>query len=116
MSDFPLKITEAALKQALYARQKESITPDFYLTVGVKGGGCSGMQHTLAFSNEIDEDYITQTFYQGDDILLVAVDNFSALYLQDVTMDYISENLKEGFKFIGGAQKKTCACGSSFSV
>ncbi len=116
MSDFPLKLTEAALKQALHALQQEAVSPNFYLTVGVKGGGCSGMQHTLAFSDEVDEDYLTQSFTHEGATLKVAIDNFSALYLQDVTMDYVSENMKEGFKFTGGAQKKTCACGSSFSV
>ncbi len=116
MNDFPITITEAALKQALYAMEKDSVGPEFYLTVGVKGGGCSGMQHTLAFSDEIDEDYITQSFTYDGKTIKVAIDNFSVMYLGGVTMDYVSENLKEGFKFTGGEQKKTCACGSSFSM
>lgn len=117
-SDLHLELTSAAFEAAWAARASDpTLTNQAFLRVSVRGGGCSGFTHELAFDDKIDEDDIIKDFSANDRILRVVVDSFSAMYLVGVTIDYIKTEFSEGFKFIGGdSVKKTCGCGKSFSV
>jgi iron-sulfur cluster assembly accessory protein len=44
------------------------------------------------------------------------VDAYSATYLEGVVVDYQTSLNASGFKFTNDKAKKTCGCGSSFSV
>ena len=55
----------------------------------------------------------------GDDFIVdkILIDAMSMQYLEDATIDYISDRLKGSqFIFINPNAKSTCGCGSSFSV
>ena len=79
--------------------------------VGVMGGGCSGFQYKLDFAMSKNEG---DTTYEERGITLF-VDAKSKIYLAGVTIDYTSDLLQSGFKFINPAASRTCGCGESFS-
>ena len=79
---------------------------------GVQGGGCSGFSYTLKFSDgALDGDKVIES--HGVEI---HIDKKSYLYLIGTEIDFVTENLQSGFKFVNPNAKRTCGCGESFSV
>jgi iron-sulfur cluster assembly protein len=104
-----IQISETAtgkIKEMLAAEE----TPNLFLRVGVKAGGCSGFSYGMGF----DDDQ--QTEDQVIDIhgLKVVVDSESALYLQGVEIDYKESAMGGGFTIENPNAIATCGCGSSF--
>jgi iron-sulfur cluster assembly accessory protein len=77
----------------------------------VLGGGCSGFQYAMDFEKEPRPDDLTIE----QDGIKVFVDPMSNMYLQGVTVDYVTGLQGAGFKFNNPNAKSTCGCGSSFS-
>ena len=104
-------LTEAALR-----RVKELIAskgdPNLMLRVSVRGGGCSGLSYGLTFDSQTGPH---DTVYEADGVKLV-VDAKSALYLYGTQLDFTSEMVGGGFKFINPNAKRSCGCGESFSA
>jgi iron-sulfur cluster assembly accessory protein len=107
IKEFPMYITELAVQKA-----KAVIDDDgSCLRIALQGGGCSGLQYKLVFDDQMsDEDYVTEI-----DGLVVAMDGHSANLLRGATLDYSSNLMASGFKFINPGAKRTCGCGSSFA-
>ncbi len=106
-----LQLTDQAVakvKQLLAAENKEG----YGLRVAVQGGGCSGFQYGLTWENE-QHDNDTLLEFDG---LKVYVDAMSALYVEDVKIDYVDGLQGSGFKIENPNATGTCGCGSSFSV
>ena len=82
------------------------------LRVGVVGGGCSGLSYTLAFDEEAKEK---DTVIDVNDVK-VFVDPKSYLFLSGMKLDYSTDLLNGGFRFVNPNAKRTCSCGSSFSA
>lgn len=83
-----------------------------FVRVGVKGGGCSGLEYQLKFDTETK---------QGDEIyedrgLKIVVDFKSLLYLYGTELDYSGGLNGKGLTFKNPNASKTCSCGESFSV
>lgn len=98
----------AEIKRLLVQEHKE----DWGLRVGVVGGGCSGLSYTLAF-DEKPGNHDTVFDIEG---LKVFVDPKSHLFLNGMTLDYSTELLTGGFKFVNPNAVKSCSCGTSFSA
>lgn len=82
------------------------------LRVGVKGGGCSGLSYTMQFEEKpTDHDKI-----QDSDGVRIFVDPKSYLYLNGLTLDYSTDLIGGGFKFVNPNATRTCSCGTSFSA
>ena len=93
-------------------RQEEKLPETHGLRVAVVGGGCSGFQYALDFTDEEREnDYV----YLVEDVT-VYVDPISARYLQGTTIDYVMGMSGAGFKFDNPKAVGSCGCGSSFTV
>jgi iron-sulfur cluster assembly accessory protein len=106
-----LQITEQAvakIKELLAAENKQG----HGLRVAVQGGGCSGFQYGLTWEDEQRENDTLLEF----DGLQVYIDAMSALYVQDVKIDYVDGLQGSGFKIENPNATGTCGCGSSFSV
>jgi len=81
------------------------------LRVKVVGGGCSGLQYKMDLDTERSGDKVF-----GDEEARVIVDRKSFLYLNGTELDFSDSLLDAGFKLRNPNAKKTCGCGSSFSI
>ena len=82
------------------------------LRVAVKGGGCSGLTYALDIQGEIRED---DKIISGHGVTL-AVDKKSYIFLAGTVLDYSGGLNGKGFVFNNPNAKKSCGCGTSFSV
>jgi iron-sulfur cluster assembly accessory protein len=109
-TDMPLKITDKAIEMAKMALAEEGLT-DHGLRIAVHGGGCSGLQYALDFSNESRPGDSVYTI----DGLTIYIDMASLQYLTGAEVDYTSGLNGTGFKFSNPNATRTCGCGHSFS-
>ena len=108
----PVELTAKAVQMVRLTRQEEGLDETHGLRVAVVGGGCSGFQYALDFTNEARaNDFV----YQVED-LTVYVDAVSARYLEGTRIDYMLGTSGAGFKFLNPKAVGSCGCGSSFAV
>jgi iron-sulfur cluster insertion protein len=112
LGDFPMTFTAHALDMVRSALAEANGEDGDFLRVGVKGGGCSGFQYSLNFTDEVDEEDILVLV----DGVKIITDAFSREYLKGTELDYVETLQGAGFKFINPNAKRTCGCGSSFSA
>ncbi|MDX1630356.1 MAG: iron-sulfur cluster assembly accessory protein [Thermoanaerobaculia bacterium] len=111
-ADHPVEMTSKAVQMVKLTRQEEGMDDSFGLRVAVVGGGCSGFQYALDFTDEArDNDFVYEV--EG---LTVYVDALSARYLQGTRIDYVMGMAGAGFKFENPKAVGSCGCGSSFAV
>ena len=106
-----IKVTDNAKSKALDL-MKEDGKSGFFIRVGVKSGGCSGLSYELKFdkvSSESDKIF-------EDNGIKIAIDKKSFLYLVGTTLDYSGGLNGKGFVFINPNASRTCGCGESFSL
>jgi iron-sulfur cluster assembly protein len=106
-------VTPSAVKRIRVILAKEGIaTGEGGLRLGVKGGGCSGLSYVIAFdAHPRERDHI----FTFEDVR-VFIDPKSILYLKGMTLDYEETLMRQGFNFINPNSKRSCGCGTSFSV
>ena len=79
------------------------------LRIGLKKGGCAGMEYTMEYVNEISEsDEVIEV-----DGATVVVAPTAQMFLFGTEIDYESGLLESGFKFINPNVSETCGCGES---
>ena len=82
------------------------------LKIGVKNGGCAGMEYTMDWATEIDPlDEVIEV--NGARVL---IDKAALLFLFGTEMDYKVETLKSGFVFNNPNQTSACGCGESVEL
>ncbi|MEO5967309.1 MAG: iron-sulfur cluster assembly accessory protein [Ferruginibacter sp.] len=92
--------------------EKEYPGGKHFVRVGVKGGGCSGLEYELKFETETkpgDEIY-------EDKGIKVVVDLKSLLYLYGTELEYAGGLNGKGLFFKNPNASRTCGCGESFAV
>lgn len=82
------------------------------LRVGVKKGGCAGMEYTIALADEAKA---------GDDLIehddaRVYVAPEAVLFLLGTQMDFEVTTLRTGFVFNNPNQTSACGCGESVEL
>ena len=82
------------------------------LRLGVNGGGCSGLAYGRVRGQGPRRDDQVFEF----DGRAGVVDPKSLAYLDGTELDFVREELKEGFKFQNPNVKDECGCGESFTV
>ncbi|HTL52513.1 MAG TPA: iron-sulfur cluster assembly accessory protein [Planctomycetota bacterium] len=108
-----IHLTDAAVNAIRKRREADkALTPQDYLRIEVKGGGCSGMEYNTRFDKR--KSLIDEEFTFGD--VKVLVDKKSLLYLDNVTIDYYETLMQSGFKFSNPNASATCGCDKSFAV
>ncbi len=85
--------------------------PDKGLRVKVVGGGCSGLQYKMDLDRPKESDKVFER-----DGARVVIDRKSFLYLNGTELDFADGLMSTGFTLHNPNVKKTCGCGSSFSV
>jgi iron-sulfur cluster assembly protein len=106
----PVKLTPKAIEMVKKALEEEGLG-NHGLRVAVRGGGCSGLEYALDFSNEAR---MGDSVYEIEG-LTVFIDMASAQYLNGTEIDYVSGLQGQGFKFNNPNATRTCGCGHSFS-
>jgi len=107
-----LFITAEAVKYAkkrLVARG----TPEAAVRLGVRGGGCSGFNYVIEFSD--DPPRAKDTVNELDGVKFY-VDKKSLIYLAGSTLDYEQTLMFQGFRFKNPQEASRCGCGHSFTV
>jgi iron-sulfur cluster assembly protein len=107
-----ITVSDKAKEYIVQLRQEQKEPENAFIRVGVKGGGCSGLEYQLKFDTEIK---------QGDEVyedkgVKVVVDFKSLLYLYGTELDYSGGLNGKGLTFKNPNATKTCSCGESFSV
>ncbi len=107
----PVKLTPRAADMVKQAIAQEGLDGQG-LRVGVIGGGCSGLQYLLDFTERSDDDDFVSTQYE----IAVFVDPHSAAHLKGTVVNYVDSLQGSGFKFENPNIVRACGCGSSFST
>ena len=81
----------------------------------VDGGGCSGMNYNLKFTDRELNDR-DQVIYFNNGSMKLLVPFASYVYIMDTEIDWSDDLLNGGFKFGNPQANRTCGCGTSFSV
>ena len=106
-----ITITERAAREVRKIMNDQGLSPETYLRLGVKGGGCSGLSYTIGFAD---------TPTGGDEVyeqygIRVVVDPKSHMFMDGVEFGFEESIIHRGFKFENPQAKKSCSCGTSFS-
>ena len=82
------------------------------LRIGVKSGGCAGMEYVLEYAKEknLNEEIIE------DKGVKVFVDPSAVMYLLGTQMDYKKEQFSSSFVFNNPNETERCGCGESFKI
>ena len=79
------------------------------LRLGVKKGGCAGMEYTLDFVDKIDaHDEVVE-----QDGARVMIAPMAQMFLFGTEIDYETSLLESGFKFNNPNVTEACGCGES---
>jgi iron-sulfur cluster assembly protein len=80
--------------------------------VGVKNGGCAGMEYTMEYADSVKPfDEVVE-----DKGVKILVDPKAVLFLLGTEMDYKTEKLSAQFVFKNPNQTSACGCGESVQI
>lgn len=79
------------------------------LRIGVKKGGCAGMEYTMDYVSEVDP--LDEVIEQGDACVMIAP--MAQMFLFGTEIDYETSLLESGFKFRNPNVVDACGCGES---
>ena len=108
-----IQVTEKAVNEIKRLIATDPTAKDSNLRVQVTGGGCSGMSYKLGFDNQPPS--ANDKVFENAGVKLI-VDPKSFLFLSGTTLDFSDGLNGTGFIFSNPNAKRTCGCGSSFSV
>ncbi|RQP14466.1 MAG: iron-sulfur cluster assembly accessory protein [Chryseobacterium sp.] len=108
-----IKVSDTARQKASQLMTEDGFNPaEDYIRVGVKSGGCSGLEYVLKFDKEKAEN--DQVF--EDNGVKIIIDKKSVLYLAGTVLEYSGGLNGKGFVFNNPNASRTCGCGESFSL
>ena len=99
-------ITPAATRQIARLMEKQTSQG---LRIGVKKGGCAGMEYTMDYVAEVNP--LDEVVEQDGARVLIAP--MAQLFLIGTEIDYETELLSAGFKFRNPNVAEACGCGES---
>jgi iron-sulfur cluster assembly protein len=108
-----ITMTDNAYNEIKRLIESDPTAKGAHIRVMVVGGGCSGMSYKLGFETKAPEAG-DKTFER--DGVKVVVDSKSFLYLSGTELDFSGGLNGTGFTFANPNAKRTCGCGTSFSV
>lgn len=82
------------------------------LKIGVKKGGCAGMEYTMTWADSVGK--LDEVIEQ--DGARVIVDPQAVLYLLGTEMDFKTDKLSSTFVFNNPNQHGACGCGESVNL
>ncbi len=82
------------------------------LRVGIKKGGCAGMEYTMEWAAE-QKPFDEVVEHNGARVL---IDPKAVMYLLGSEMDYVTDKLSAQFVFTNPNQAGACGCGESVNL
>ncbi len=83
-----------------------------YLRVGVKNGGCAGMEYLMDYVEEIEKfDELVE-----DNGVQIVVDAKAVLFILGSVVDYEVDVMSSRFTFKNPNQTDACGCGESVTI
>lgn len=107
-----ITVSESAKEFIQRQLLEENKGENAFIRVGVKAGGCSGLEYQMKFDTQMQE--ADQVF--EDKGIKVVVDMKSLLYLYGTELDYKGGLDGKGLFFNNPNASRTCGCGESFAV
>jgi len=105
-----MTVTERAAEQirGVMATKPDAVA----LKIGLKKGGCAGMEYTLDWAEEIGKyDEVVET--NGVKLL---IDPMAVMYMFGTVMDYETTKFSAQFVFNNPNQTSACGCGESVEL
>ena len=110
------KLKVMSLTEAAAARIKDIMAtaekPIAAVRVGVKNGGCAGMEYTMEYADAVGP---RDEVVEDRDVKLL-IDPKAVLFLLGTEMDYRVDKLSSGFVFKNPNQTSACGCGESVAI
>jgi iron-sulfur cluster assembly protein len=99
-------LTPAAARQIARLMEKQG---SYGLRIGVKKGGCAGMEYTMDFADQINpmDELVEQ------DGARVMIAPMAQIFLIGTEIDYETSLLESGFRFRNPNVAESCGCGES---
>lgn len=108
--DFPVVIAPEAAAQIVRLLARKG-TEGSFLRIGVKGGGCSGLEYLFMLDTvPRDGDFV----FEGEGFA-VRLDAKSAKFLEGAALVYTGNLMGGGFRFENPNAERSCGCGTSFT-
>jgi iron-sulfur cluster assembly protein len=102
----PVTLTPAAIRRINALMQGSDVKG---LRIGVKKGGCAGMEYTMEHATEIGEhDAVVER-----DGARVMIAPMAQMFLIGTEIDYKTSLLESGFVFNNPNVSESCGCGES---
>jgi iron-sulfur cluster assembly protein len=110
-----ISLTDAAatrIREIMAQSGGEGATPAIGLRVGVKKGGCAGMEYTFEVARDTTK---------GDEVVTekgatVVVDAKAVLFLLGTELDFKTDRFASTFVFNNPNQVSACGCGESVEI
>ncbi len=103
-----VKMTASAATQISKLMERDSRAG---LRIGVKKGGCAGMEYTMEYVDVADPN--DEVVEQDGAIIMIAP--MAQMFLFGTEIDYQVSLLEAGFKFNNPNVSEACGCGESIS-
>jgi iron-sulfur cluster assembly protein len=108
-----IKVSDQAKLKAIQLMTEEGFNAENdFIRVGVKSGGCSGLEYVLKFDKEKNE---TDQIFEDNGVKII-IEKKSILYLAGTILEYSGGLNGKGFVFNNPNAARTCGCGESFSL
>ena len=104
-----IALTDSAVNEIRKQAAKRG-TPEAALRVGIRGGGCTGFAYLFEWADGAPRLGDTVVEKGG---VKVFVDKKSLVYLGGTTLDFVTQMMGHGFKFLNPNVKGACGCGES---
>ena len=111
MSEQVIKLSDKAANRI---KEIISISDDntVGVRIGVKSGGCAGMEYVLEYAKKINpNDEMIE-----DKGVKVFIDPSAIIYLIGTEMDFKKEEFSSSFVFKNPNETERCGCGESFKI
>ena len=106
-----MRLTDAAAER-IKAVMSRAEKPVAGVRVGVKNGGCAGMEYTMEYADAVKP---TDEVIEEKGVKLL-IDPKAVLFLLGTEMDFKTEKLSAQFVFNNPNQTSACGCGESVQL
>ena len=106
-----ISLTDRAAERIKHIMSRAE-TPKIGVRLGVKNGGCAGMEYTMDYADARDPlDEVVE-----DKGVMILIEPKAVLFLLGTEMDYKEGVMSSGFIFNNPNQTDACGCGESVTI